>query len=365
MIDGKSWSRRQFMGQVGGAVAALGWASYKAKAENALEGAAGNNEEDAVLRCTPIISGNLRPFDAELDRAGWIRELDDEQALGFKLLWVSHVHHALGRREGEERFSALLDLCAERKVQVIVDMGSTPGWYHTLDAAKEKEVVGGYIRELAKRCRGHPAFFAWYLPHEIYMTWDAFRDYVDEVFPALTAMCREAVPGIPVTISPFFILDKDKVFGDFPYCEPDEYQAYWTRLLERSKLDIVMLQDSGEHFSYVTMAQRRPFFAAMANACRTSGSRLWGNVETAEFECPSIEEYVRRYGRMHSARVKDAPWRPVPIDRLEQKLRLAAEYAERLVAWGYYQYGRPHLGPDAAAWYEDYRQYYLRVMGKS
>jgi hypothetical protein len=58
-----------------------------------------------------------------------------------------------------------------------------------------------------------------------------------------------------------------------------------------------MMQDSGEHFSYVQDAQRSPFFEAMLKACEASGVRFWGNVEVAEMECPSIEEYVRRYGR--------------------------------------------------------------------
>jgi len=70
---------------------------------------------------------------------------------------------------------------------------------------------------------------------------------------------------------------------------------------------LVGLQDSGEHFSYVTNEQRRPFFAAMAQACRDSGIRFWDNVEVAEMECLSLEEYVRRYGRVHHSKAKNIP----------------------------------------------------------
>ncbi len=107
---------------------------------------------------------------------------------------------------------------------------------------------------------------------------------------------QNAAPRKPVTLSPFFILDREKVFGDFRYATPEEYAQFWTGLIRRSGFDIIMLQDSGEHFSYVTNEQRRPFFAAMQSACMAAGAGLWGNVETAEFECPSIEEYVADTG---------------------------------------------------------------------
>jgi hypothetical protein len=106
---------------------------------------------------------------------------------------------------------------------------------------------------------------------------------------------------------------------------------------------------------------RRPFFRAMFNACKVSGARFWGNVETAEFECPSKDEYVRRYGKVHHSTVKDAPWRPVPIERMREKLDLASEFCERIVTWGYREYCRPALGPKAQQWYEDYKSYWLRT----
>jgi hypothetical protein len=80
---------------------------------------------------------------------------------------------------------------------------------------------------------------------------------------------------LPATMSPFLILDRTKVFGDFRFNEPEEYRDYWRGLIERSGLDIIMLQDSGEHFSYVTDEQRRPFFEAMSEACRQAGARFW------------------------------------------------------------------------------------------
>ena len=126
-----------------------------------------------------------------------------------------------------------------------------------------------------------------------------------------------------------------------------------------------MLQDSGEHFSYVTNAQRRPFFEAMHAACNAAGATLFGNVEVAEFLCESPEEYVKLYGRKHHATVKNPPWRAVPITRLEEKLSIASEFSERIVCWGYQQYGMPALGDKAQAWCDEYQQYYERIIKTS
>jgi hypothetical protein len=67
---------------------------------------------------------------------------------------------------------------------------------------------------------------------------------------------------------------------------------------------------------------------------------------------------VKRYGRVHHSTVKDAPWRPVPIGRLRDKLALASEYCESIVTWGYQEFCRPVLGGTAKKWYADYRSYY-------
>ena len=320
------------------------------------------------LRTRPVVSGNLRGY-RDWSREQWTRELEAERVLGFDLLWLSHLQGGVetssaaahDTAEPEDKIRMVLDLCERLNMQVILSMGSTSGWYGKLDLEGELQVVGNRIDLIGRRYGDHPAFHAWYIPHEIYVAEGPLGDYVHRLFPALVQRCRAATPGKPVTLSPFFILDQDRVFGDFRYVAPAEYRDYWTRLIKSSGIDIIMMQDSGEHFSYVTNEQRRPFFAAMRAACQAAGARFWANVEVAEAVCPSIEEYARLYGRIHHTQAKGLPWRAVPMDRLAGKLRLAAEYAERIVSWGYFQYGRPTLGPEASEWYERYRQYYASV----
>ncbi|HDP35641.1 MAG TPA: DUF4434 domain-containing protein [Candidatus Hydrogenedentes bacterium] len=322
------------------------------------------NTQKTALSCPPLIRGHLRWYDHAFAMRegidGWRRELDDERRIGANLLWLSHVRPALDAKDADT-LRDIFDACAERGMGVIIETGKTRDWYIHCDVKRELDEVRAVCAMLAERYGDHPAFFAWYVHHEIYAAWDAFGAYIDELYPAAVAACKKALPDKPVTLSPFFILDKDKVFGDFRYAEPQEYREYWARLIRRSGFDIIMLQDSGEHFSYVTMEQRRPFFEAMRGACAEAGATLWGNVETAEMVVESIEKYVARYGRVHHANAKGIPWRNVPIDRLEQKLRLAAEYAENIVSWGYCQFGRPHLNAEAKQWYEEYKRYHDRV----
>jgi hypothetical protein len=311
------------------------------------------------LKCRPTISGPLwwcSPRQCkEWGLSGWRTELDQQRELGFDLLWLTQAPSLI--KAESFPLKDLLDLCAQRSVQVILDTGYTGNWYAPLDLKKELELCRGNIKALGEQFATHPAFYAWYIPQEIYMAWGPMDSYVHELYPALTEACKKAA-NLPVTLSPFFILDRTKVFGDFQFNEPEEYRQYWTKLIKRSGLNVIMLQDSGEHFSYVTNEQRRPFFQAMSQACRDSGARLWGNVEVGEMECSSLEEYVKRYGRVHHSTVKDITWRSVPIDRLRDKLALAAEYSERIVSWGYREFCRPELGSRAKEWYDSYRNYF-------
>lgn len=314
-------------------------------------------------RCRPVISGPLWWYDPTESKgwgeSGWRDELDVQARIRFNLLWLCNAPAGFTSDEHAKNLHMLMDLCAKRKVRVILDTGCSPGWYSRLDLEKELELCSANIRRIGKEFADHAAFFAWYVPHEIYVWWGEGAAYIQSLYPALVEQCKKTAAK-PVSVSPFFILDKDKVFGDFRYAEPAEYERYWTRLIKLSGFDIVMLQDSGEHFSYVTNEMRRPFFEAMYQACKSAGACFWGNVETAEYDCPSKEEFVRRYGRVHHSQAKGLSWRPVPIERLREKLDLASEYSEEIVTWGYREFCRPALGDAGRKWYEDYRSYVKR-----
>ncbi len=319
------------------------------------------NAATPSLRCPPVISGNLwwyHPDSYSLEQ--WRTMLLNQKRFGFDLLWLSNVTSALDTEEHIAKLRGLMDLAETLGFQVILDTGFTGNWFGHRDLKRELETCGATIDKIGALFGQHPAFFGWYIPHEIYMAWGDFAEYIDQLYSALVKRCKAAADK-PVTVSPFFILDRDETFGTFRYNEPDEYRDFWEKLLKRSGIDILMLQDSGEHFSYVTNTMRHPFYEAMLAACQESGATLWGNVECAEFVCESPEKYVELYGKVHHVTVKNAPWRAVPIGRMEEKLTLAAEYCERIVTWGYQQYGMPSLGEKAQAWCRDYEAYYKRL----
>ncbi|MEZ6076138.1 MAG: DUF4434 domain-containing protein [Pirellulaceae bacterium] len=140
--------------------------------------------------------------------------MDDERALGFDLLWLSHI----GPRWTPPATSSagyLLDIYAERKMQVILGIGSTPNWYGPLDAKREIEVVGATVREIGQRYGSHPAFHGWYVPHEIYMTWERMSKFIDTFYPAAVEACKAAADKL-VTLSPFFILDRGADLRQLP-----------------------------------------------------------------------------------------------------------------------------------------------------
>ncbi len=348
--------RRAMLKLLGGAALGLAASAYaSAKSSNT----------DSIKRagksalCKPVISGALwsvSPSSLGVMSDDQIREeLNEQRKIGFSLIWISYTATLIDLPG--DPIMRLLDICASRHVQVIMDVNMSPTWYTTIDLKSELALCTKHIKAMSAKYGKHPAFYAWYIPHEVYVTWGYARTYQDGLYAGIVEACH-SVDKRPVTLSPFFILDNRKIFGDFRYAEPEEYCDYWRHTLQKSHIDIIMMQDSGEHFSYVTMDQRRPFFQAMKRACDDTHTKFWGNVETAEYVCPSIDEYIKLYGRRHHSTVAELPWRAVPIDRLRQKLDLVSEYCERIVCWGYYEFCKPTLNANAAKWYQDYQTYY-------
>lgn len=314
------------------------------------------------LPCRPSISGALWSINGA-NLAIWSddqlrAELTEQRALGYNLIWLSYTASVIDAPG--DPIQRLLDVCSKRHIEVIMDVNMSPSWFTTIDLKSELELCQKHITAMAAKYGGHPAFYAWYIPHEVYMTWGYAEVYQDGLYAGIVEMCKKTGKR-PVTLSPFFILDRNKIFGDFRYAEPDEYYSHWRDTLKKSGIDIIMMQDSGEHFSYVTIDQRRPFFKAMKAACDETHTKLWGNVETAEYVCENIDEYIRLYGRVHHSTAVGLPWRAVPMERLRQKLELASGYCERIVCWGYYEFCRPSVGADAVKWYQDYANYYKNL----
>jgi hypothetical protein len=245
--------------------------------------------------------------------------------------------------------------------------------------ASEREAIDGvamHTRAYWSRYGKHASFYGWYLNYEINPLAPEEREqsrWWRTVWREQTAECHRVAPRLQVFISPFFILGKNGRNG-IKYLAPQQYADWWRDTLRETKIDVVMLQDSGaEHASFFTLADREPFFAAMQAACRDAGARLWLNVETGEKLAANWDEFAA------IEREQRVLWRFTPIDHLAAKLELAARYGEEIVNWGYFPFMMPNSSGVQAACgsktfhqisqpgeaYQQYRAYYQRWQEKN
>lgn len=236
----------------------------------------------------------------------------------------------------------IYSIADKKGMRVISDLNMAGGaWYGTISADSLGSKIKKYISQYDVRYGKHQSFWGWYLNNEINpikvseteksLFWrKVWKEVVDE--------CHRIRPGSTVTISPFFLLDKDGRRG-FKYLEPAEYEEWWAVTLKETGIDILMLQDSGEHLSFYTLAEREPFFAAFSRACKRAGTKLWLNVETGQVNANDWPE------ALEMEKDKRKKWEFTKIGWLSLKLELASKYGEEIVNWGYY----PLMNPSGVA----------------
>ncbi len=299
--------------------------------------------------------------DAQRPSDSWKTELDEVQTLGMDLMVISggfmqsHESARLDAGKGPEPLKGFFDEADRRGMKIFINTLSMANWWTSVDAGPEIARAGKTVQNIAKLYGAHKSFAGWYVPYELYVFWDKQAELIKTLYREVAKLCK-AETDKPVMISPFFILDQTHNLGDFRWASPEEYQAFWTGVLRQAPIDIVALQDSGEHLSYYTMDDRRPFFAAMKAACDATDKSFWANIETAELDVKSPEDYVTRFGlKTHVNDPKTVPyWRGVPAVKLQEKLLFAGVFTTTAITWGYQEYVRPASRPEAKALYESY-----------
>lgn len=322
----------------------------EAAAPDKADNAAAPREDDAKCGAARI-RGTLWWPGTSLTAPQLIDEIDAQQRAGFDLIWLCGSQYMFATPAGRDLIKAVFNEADARGMKVMFQTYTSSDWYSAWNLAEEADRNFRFMRLVNEFYGKHPSLAYWYIGHEIYLAWDAQADYCRKLFRAIVDYARHLTPEAKVAISPFFILDREQVLGAFRYAEPDEYTAWWTETLRETGIDILMAQDAGEHASFSTPAQHRPFLAAYATACGNAGKAFWVNVETAELHVPD-------FAALKAARELPAdqqPWRPVPLDRLKDKLALARSLSSQAVTWGW-EYWRPALGGQAAAYYEEFRK---------
>lgn len=254
------------------------------------------------------------------------------------------------------QFDLFMEACKGTNLRIYLSLQANPDWFVRWNLEEELSTNRAFLHAVAPRHGDHPNFAGWYIPHEVYVMWDRQAQYMTDLYSGLSAMCKGHTPDKKVVLSPFFILDRKGYLGDYRFAEPEEYEAFWHNLLRHTQIDIIALQDSGEHLGFYTMEERRPFLAAMKRACLRANKTLWINIETAELDVDNFADYEKRFGRKtHVNSPQTQPyWCVVSPAKLAAKLRLAHEFADTTITWGYYPYWDPMRGPAAKRSYDIY-----------
>ena len=228
--------------------------------------------------------------------------------------------------------------------------------------------VKAYIDQYHARYGQHKSFWGWYLDWEVnpIKPTDAAKNaFWRKVWKSATDECHRIHPGSMVTIAPFFLIDQ----AHYPslYMPPSDYVTEWSETLKETGIDILMMQESGaQHASFFTLAQREPYYAAFAEACKQAGTQFWADMESGQVHAKDWAEL----DEINKNNEVDAHYEFTPIDWLSQKLSLAARYCEGIVNWGYFPYMNPILdtGPwpangngDPEEAYDAYKAYYEKV----
>jgi hypothetical protein len=299
----------------------------------------------------------LSPADAARSVDAWQDDLDALDALGMDLFIFTGPYAGSEPEMGQaDPFDTLLGELDRRGMRVYLSTLQAPEWWTFPDPAPEIERAAQRIESLERRYGHHASVEGFYIPYECYVLWGPVAETTNGLYRGVSAACKRTAPAKKTLISPFFILDDRQLLGDFRWATPNEYEAFWTDILRDSGIDIVALQDSGEHLACYTFEQRAPFFAAMRSACDATGTTFWANVETGELNVSSLEDYVARFGlRTHVNDPKTTPfWRGVPAEKLTDKLTFAHRYTHTAITWGYREFVRPSNDDMAANLYLEY-----------
>lgn len=328
--------------------------------------------ESPPLRTDPVMRGTLwwlsESTHGSWTQAQFAQAIGEQHAVGFDVLWLLNTPalYSLAAKPdaSSDPLRLIYAIAGDKGMRVIADLPKG-GWYGKTTPDAMASEMRAYAETFHARYGAHPAFWGWYLNHEINPIAPDDTDqtaFWRTVWKNAAAACHRVAPKSVVTISPFFMMDSLSRRG-FRYQTPDEYAAWWGGTLRETGIDILMLQDSGaEHLSFFTVADREPFFAAMRKACDEAGAQFWVNVETGEAHVSSWDEFIAL------ERENKVPWRFTPIDWLEQKLHLAARYGDGIINWGYFPYMDPAGGkakPEALAAYDAYRAYVDRARGSA
>lgn len=282
---------------------------------------------------------------------GWVDEFNDMQAVGIDTLviqWSAYgnqAHYPSQLFGTDWMTDTALDVifreAAARNMKVIVGLSMDDSWWKGAfsdeDIQAEIERNRAIANELWELYGKSPAFGGWYIPHEIddINRGDALRNRLVQFLRSLSDHLHAISPGFPVTIAPYFGRNMSVA----------QYERWWTYVLSRAGIDILMLQDGVGTHRVELQRDVIPRFEAMKRACQAAGVRFWSDLEIFDV--------------IHGWPIDKEPWAAVPatLERIREQATAEAPLVEKIVVFELAHYMSRRYSAEAKRLYEEYRNY--------
>jgi hypothetical protein len=222
-----------------------------------------------------------------------------------------------------------LDETTRRKMSLY--FGTYDSWEWARNGTWKEEIALNrrFMREVMKRYGSSPSFAGWYLTHETSHRRYHFR----EIYSELSEHAKKLAPDKPVLISPFY--PSRKIYSD-EALDPDEFADNWRQMLQGiTTIDFAAFQDGTAPLELLDQ-----YLARAKQVLDELGIQLWNNVESF---------------------ARDMPIKFPPIDfrELQEKLAIAARYAQKCITFEFSHFMSPNsCYPSARNLYNRYREYY-------
>ena len=236
----------------------------------------------------------------------------------------------------EDPIEEILDEADKWGVKIFLGNGFYGDWTKAAYNIKSKEVIARSFKameELTALYGHHESFYGWYFPDETCIILNFSKDFVKYV-NLCSKECRLLTPKKKTLIAPY---GTNLALANSSY----------VKTLSELDVDFIAYQDEvGVKKTKVKRTEK--IFERLKKAHDKAGrAKLWADLELFDFE-----------GMVYKSALV-----PASFDRIEQQIKNAAPYCDKLLSYQYIGIMNPKDSasfaghPDSAKLYEDYKKY--------
>ncbi len=255
----------------------------------------------------------------------------------------SHYSHLL-----KHPLEIVLELADEHNIDVFVGLAyDTQYWAKVGNEPQALEVYFNNFYERSSLAASemlplvtkYSSFKGWYISEEIDdINWRSAesQQVLFHYLEKLTKHLRTLTPDKRVALSGF----------SNGALTPDNFQLFWSALLVSADVDTVLFQD-GIGVNKLQFDNLHHYLEAMRNAALATGTELQAIIET--------------FTQIAGTPIDNQPFQaiPAPLERILQQVSVAAQYAEKNIAFSIPEYMTPKGGGKAEQLYKRYTEEFL------